>query len=321
MITFAWHKQQNDRTMASVLLCDSGGTKADWALVDSKGEVLLRQKTAGLSPVILSDEEIEQVLHTQLHLPCRPDAVHFYGSGVIPTVRERMESVLSRTLGVVEVHAESDMLGAARALYGRGQGMAAILGTGSNCCFYDGKNLIPGLPCLGYIIGDEGSGVEIGKRLIRLLFTSPDAFPLQRLFTEQTALDLPTIINKVYRQPFANRFLASLAPFALQQMQAADADLPDTSLSVARSLLKKAVEGVFADFHDRIYTLYNIYRDKGVWQPQPDAPQMPFGLIGSVAFHFRPYYEPLFLQDGCFRMQGVLGSPMEGLMAYHSVHP
>lgn len=304
--------------MASILLCDSGGTKADWALVDDKGEVLSRQKTAGLSPVVLSDEEIEQVLHAQLHLPCCPDAVHFYGSGVIPSVKERMEHVLSCTLGTKEVHAESDMLGAARALFGREQGMAAILGTGSNCCFYDGEHLIPGLPCLGYIIGDEGSGVEIGKRLIRLLFTCPDAFPLQHVFTEQTGLDLPTIINKVYRQPFANRFLASLAPFALQQMQAADDASADTSLAVARSLLKKAVEGVFADFHDRIYTLYNIYRDKGVWQPQPDDRQMPLGLVGSVAYHFRPCYEPLFLQDGCFRMHKVLASPMEGLIAYHS---
>ncbi len=306
--------------MASILLCDSGGTKADWALVNDSGEVVLRQKTTGLSPVVLSDEEIEQVLRAQLHLPCPPDAVHFYGSGVIPSVKERMENVLSRTLGTAQVHAESDMLGAARALFGRQQGMAAILGTGSNCCFYDGEHLIPGLPCLGYIIGDEGSGVEIGKRLIRLLFTCPDAFTLQHVFTEQTGLDLPTIINKVYRQPFANRFLASLAPFALQQLQAADEPSVDSSLAAARSLLRTAIEGVFSDFHDRIYTLYNIYRDKGVWQPQSDGQPMPLGLVGSVAYHFRPCYEPLFLHDACFCMHKVLASPMEGLIAYHSTN-
>ncbi len=303
--------------MTNILLCDSGGTKADWVLMGDKGEVLLRQKTAGLSPVILSDEELEQVLRDQLHLPCQPTTVHFYGSGVIPSVKERMENVLKRALGCTDVHAESDMLGAARALFGKGQGMAAILGTGSNCCFYDGANLIPGLPCLGYIIGDEGSGVEIGKRLVRLLFTCPEAFPLQSLFTEQTGLELPAIINKVYREPYANRFLASLAPFALQQLQAAEDVSADASLAAARLLLKKSIMDVFAAFHDRIYTLYNIYSNRGVWQPQAGTRQMPLGLIGSVAYHFRPYYEPFFLQDGCFQMHKVLASPMEGLVEYH----
>ncbi len=305
--------------MANILICDSGGTKADWTLLDERGVILSRQKTAGLSPVVLSDEEIEEVLGTQLHLSCQPSAVHFYGSGVIPSVKERMEKVLGRALGCAEVHAESDMLGAARALLGRSKGMAAILGTGSNCCFYDGNSLTAGLPCLGYIIGDEGSGVEIGKRLLRLLFTRPEAAQLQRLFTEQTGLDLPTIINKVYRQPFGNRFLASLTPFVLQQLEAEQTP-SDSDLAEARELLRAGVQNVFAKFYEKCYTLYNIYREKSVWQPASPTDKMPLALVGGVAYHFRPYYEPLFEQDGRFFIHQVLASPMEGLIKYHTGH-
>ena len=151
----------------TTLIADSGSTKTDWALVDDTGQILFTGKTQGINPFHLSDDDIWKILAEELTLPEVPARVFFYGSGVTESMKPRMEHLLFQQFPQAEVHAESDLLGAARALLGRRSGIACILGTGANSCLYDGEHILLNTPPLGYILGDEGSGAVLGKMLDR----------------------------------------------------------------------------------------------------------------------------------------------------------
>lgn len=145
-----------------ILIADSGSTKTDWALVDEQGNVMVTCKTQGISPIHQSDAEILDVLCKELVLSEQPQQVFFYGSGVTEAMKSRMKSLLQQSFPEAKVEAEGDMLGAARALFGKKPGIACILGTGANSCLYDGEKIVMNTPPLGYILGDEGSGAVIG---------------------------------------------------------------------------------------------------------------------------------------------------------------
>ena len=146
----------------TTLIADSGSTKTDWELVDDAGQILFTGKTQGINPFHLSDDDIWKILAEELTLPEVPARVFFYGSGVTESMKPRMEHLLFQQFSQAEVHAESDLLGAARALLGRRSGIACILGTGANSCLYDGEHILLNTPPLGYILGDEGSGAVLG---------------------------------------------------------------------------------------------------------------------------------------------------------------
>ena len=147
----------------TTLIADSGSTKTDWALIDAKGHILWSDKTQGINPFHLSDDDILRVLKEELSLNLLPERVSFYGSGVTEAMKLRMENLLQQRFPQAEVHAESDLLGAARAVLGRKPGIACILGTGANSCLYDGERIVLNTPPLGYILGDEGSGAVLGR--------------------------------------------------------------------------------------------------------------------------------------------------------------
>ena len=204
------------------LIADSGSTKTDWALTGidpspRRVSAATRFHTQGINPIHQSDNEIRQVLHQEL-LPYLSieniSHVYFYGSGVRPEKEAPMAQLLREMFSCAEVvEAHSDLLGAARALCGHNYGIASILGTGANSCLYDGKNILQHTPALGYILGDEGSGAVLGKRFLHDLYCGLLSEDLKAEFEKKTKLTLPEIINRVYRQPLANRFLASLTEF------------------------------------------------------------------------------------------------------------
>ena len=143
-----------------------------------------------------------------------PMSVYFYGSGVRPEQETPMADLLRGALPKVDmVEAHTDLLGAARALCGDNYGIASILGTGANSCLYDGKRILMNTPALGYILGDEGSGAVLGKRFLHDLYGGLLSEELKMCFERETGLSLSQIIDRVYRQPLANRFLASLSKF------------------------------------------------------------------------------------------------------------
>lgn len=206
-----------------ILIADSGSTKTDWC-VTLGSRIIHRVSTQGINPFHQDAETIAAVINSEL-LPrlssagegFRTDditAIYFYGSGC----RAECEPMMRRTLSDIffsatVVEANSDLLGAARAVCGVGEGIACILGTGANSCLYDGHNIVMNTPPMGYILGDEGSGAVLGRLFVNAVFKNQLPQDISDAFAAETGLTLADVIRRVYREPLANRFLASLAPF------------------------------------------------------------------------------------------------------------
>lgn len=322
------------------IIADSGSTKTDWTLLGEGGEVLATCHSQGLNPYHLSEEEILSVLRNEVKKSFMPDGrsnerleIFFYGSGVTEAMIPKMERLLVEAFSKesqqvsgegfadVQAHAASDMLGAARALLGHEAGIAVILGTGSNSCYYDGERMQQGVPPLGYILGDEGSGTAIGKAFLRLLLRHPKASTLKDEFFRWSGMDYAKLIDRIYRQPLANTYLASVSTFVgeklkeleetltnaiqakeaqAQATKAGEANIDETKIQY--ELLAEMVKQVYLDFCHQILSHY----EKGT-----------VGFVGSIAYYFQKYISAA-LQESGFTMGRVLRSPMDGLICYHS---
>ena len=199
-----------------ILIADSGATKTDWCLGEKTTDARVIQ-TQGINPFHQSAEHIYKVLTEEL-LPQLGEEnhithIHFYGAGCTPEKSVIVKEQLQALSLDADIDVQSDLLGAARSLCGKEQGIACILGTGSNSCLYDGEKIIANVSPLGYILGDEGSGAVLGKRLVGDCLKHQLPEHICQAFLNETGLTPADIINKVYRQPQANRFLASLTPF------------------------------------------------------------------------------------------------------------
>lgn len=283
----------NTTTPYCRLIADSGSTKTDWVLLAGEAQTC-RCRTQGINPFHQSAEAIAAVLRDEL-LPALPpgtavEQVAFYGSGLRPELQPLMRQLLGDVFPGAAVQAEGDLLGAARAVCGHAEGVACILGTGANSGLYDGQRIVMNTPPLGYVLGDEGSGAVLGRGFLNLLFKDPAMAYLRDAFLAEHRLTLSDIIDRVYRQPLANRWLASLAPFVHRHLD--------------REAVRTLVTDNFRQFFRRNLTAYG-------------RPELPVGFVGSVAFHFRRELEEAAAAEG-FRVGTVLQSPLEGLVAYHS---
>ncbi len=283
-------KTQNDM----ILIADSGSTKTDWCVAE-QGVALKRISTKGMNPFFQSEEEMVEAMQTSL-LPelegrC-PKAVYFYGAGCafdkVELVRRAIAHVLPLDAARIEVN--SDMLAAARSVCGHEAGIACIMGTGSNSCFYNGEEIVANVSPLGFILGDEGSGAVLGKLLVGDLLKNQLPAGLKEEFLTTYKLTPAEIIDRVYRQPFPNRFLASLSPFL-----AAHLDVPE---------VRELVKSSFKAFLKRNVMQYDYRRYK-------------VGFNGSVAWYYRQLLteamDELGLQQGL-----IIKGPMEGLLRYHA---
>ena len=206
-----------------ILIADSGSTKTDWCVVE-KGKLIQQISTKGTNPFFQSEEEISNEIATAL-LPQLTtnafDAVYFYGAGCgFPDKIAMVHRAIIQHLQVSgdEVEVNTDMLAAARGLCGHEPGIACIMGTGSNSCYYDGKHIGANVSPLGFILGDEGSGACLGKLLVGDILKNQMTPELKEKFLKQFNLEPADIIDRVYRKPFPNRFLASLSPFLAQNL-------------------------------------------------------------------------------------------------------
>ena len=309
------------------LIADSGSTKTDWSLVDESGKVVATCKSQGLNPYHLSEDEILRVLQEEVRTPLLAQlsdasfcgctgvdamddlSVYFYGSGVTGAMVPKVETLLRQAFEASEAHAASDMLGAARALLGQESGIAVILGTGSNSCLYDGERIVKGVPPLGYILGDEGSGTAIGKAFFRLIFRNPQALSLREKFMEWSWMDYAAVIDRIYRQPLANTYLASVSTFVGEQL--AELKKNSQEASVEFQLLSGMVKEVYRDFCNHILAYYAASSGSAL----SSTTQM-VGFVGSIAYYFQDYIASA-LQENGFAMGKVLRSPMDGLLKYH----
>ncbi len=274
-----------------ILIADSGSTKTDWALQSASG-ALARFHTQGINPFHQDRTVIAGILRQELLPQLDPEKVSrvcFYGSGVRPELEPVMTSLLQEVFPQAEqVEAHSDLLGAAHALCGHNYGIASILGTGANSCLYDGRRIIANTPALGYILGDEGSGGVLGKLFLHELYKGVLSEKICSEFEREYGLTMADVIQRVYREPMPNRFLASLAPF------------------IHRHLSDDAVRQiVIRNFRD--FFRYNI-RPYGL-------SDMPVSFVGSIAFHFRDQLTEAALAEN-FRLGKILQSPIEGLVEY-----
>ena len=276
-----------------MLIADSGSTKTDWCVILDNTPIK-RIGTKGINPFFQSEEEIQQELTHSL-LPQLPegtiDSVYFYGAGCTPEKAPTLRRAIADSLPVVgNIKAYSDMLAAARGLCGREAGITCILGTGSNSCFYDGKEIVNHISPLGFILGDEGSGAVLGKLLVGDILKNQLSPTIKEVFLKQFDLTVPEIIDRVYRQPFPNRFLASLSPFIAQHLEEPG--------------IRQLVLGSFIAFLRRNVMQY-------------DYTQYPAHFIGSVAHCYKEILQEAAQETG-IRIGKILQSPMEGLIQYHS---
>ena len=278
-----------------ILIADCGSTKIDWCIVNN-GKVEKQVFTMGMNAIMLTEEEMRSRIADELMPEISGysiEAVHFYGAGCIsPEVCANVARAISANIpGAKSVNVHTDLLAAARALCGHSEGIACILGTGSNSCYYDGSEIRDNVWPLGYILGDEGSGAVLGKLLVGDVLKNQLPKDLCDKFLAEYDLDRLTIIRRVYKEPQGNRFLASVTPFLLANIE--------------RPEIHSLVLNSFKAFFVRNIQQYPGYRSLSV------------NFIGSIAYYYRDVLAEAAEACGC-RIGTIIKSPMQGLIQYHS---
>lgn len=287
-----------------ILIADSGSTKTDWILVASDG-TQTELHTDGINPARDARDIIYNVLYHDLLTQIPSDisreelsrsgcqgsegAVYFYGAGCIEPFSQTVRSVLKDLFPCCKVEVESDLLGAARALCGHEPGIACILGTGSNSCLYNGRDIIMHTPPLGYILGDEGSGSFLGKVLVNGLFKGVLPDELKQAFCNKYDMELPGIIEHVYREPSANRFLASLVPFIVEHRN--------------HPSIHDLLVDAFRQFFVRNVVIYG-------------HKEMPIHCVGGIAYQFADELSEAAASEG-MRMGRIVLRPIQSIVQYH----
>ena len=273
-----------------ILIADSGSTKTEW---DLDG---LRIKTQGINPFHQDDDTIRAILYDellpQLYSHCSVSEfsslkVSFYGSGVRPELEEKIVRLLSEAFPEAKhIDAHSDLLGAAIALCGHSEGIACILGTGANSCLFDGQRIVKNTPPMGYVLGDEGSGAVLGIRFLNALYKDRLPHTILSDFEAYIGMSLAQVVDRVYRQPLANRWLASLSEFIHAHM-----DEP---------LIEALVVENFRDF-----LRYNV-------DPYGRR-DLPVSALGSIAYYYQSQFLEALKSEG-YTVGKILRGPLDGLV-------
>ncbi|OFX51202.1 MAG: hypothetical protein A2066_13755 [Bacteroidetes bacterium GWB2_41_8] len=275
------------------LIADSGSTKTAWKLIEAPGKTK-DIKTHGLNPFFRTEDEIFEELVSSL-LPETGTGIteiYFYGTGIINAEKgDIIKRALNRMYPNAYIETYSDVLGAARALFGSKPGIACILGTGSNVCLYDGKEITGGVSPLGFILGDEGSGAVMGRKLLGDYFKEVMPLHLREDFTKQYNLTREEALNRVYRSEKPNQFLAQFIPF-----------LSEHANSV---YCQEFVQRNFMEFFER-----NVSHI-------PDYTNYPIGFIGSVAYYFSQILNNTASYFG-FDETTIIKDPIDGLEKYYN---
>lgn len=278
------------------MIADSGSTKTDWRFIDRKGKII-SFTTAGFNPFFWTSKEIYEEIRKNLpntiplqtsHFPLH---TFFYGAGCSSPERNSVISdALHRIFPGSKVEIYHDLLGAARALFGKQQGIAAILGTGSNSCLFDGKKIKEAIPALGYVLGDEGSGTHLGKKLLAAYLYGELPLLIEKSFKNKFNLSKEKILNHVYAQPLPNRYLASYSRFIFEKRR--------------NFWMKNLIETSFREFFIHHIMPYKNHRN------------VPVGFVGSIAYKFRSILENVSKEFGTGIVK-VIENPIKELVSFH----
>ena len=277
-----------------IIIADSGSTKTTWCLSSRKPGEITTVHTAGINPFYQNETDIVNMLKNEFNAPYDDvSEIHFYGAGCAnPDVNSIVKRALIEFFGITAIEVESDLMAAARSLCQHNAGIACILGTGSNSCYYNGKIIEKQVSPLGFILGDEGSGAVIGKRLIADVLKNQLPESIIRKFFKTVQTSQSEIMENIYRKPFPNRYAAQFTRFIGENM--------------SEPALKKLVAAEFDLFFRRNVLQY------------PMAKELPVHFAGSIAWYFSD-----ILKKAAEKYKLTIGkieqAPMEGLLQYHNI--
>lgn len=276
----------------NVLIADSGATKTEWKLINAKHSRSFFTK--GISPYHMQQQEISDLILSEfpksvLNKPV--STIFYYGTGCKTSLKANIVKKALRSIFMgAEVHVTHDLMGASISLCGKEKGIACILGTGSNSCYFNGKKIVHNSPGLGYILGDEGSGAYLGRKVIQHFLYGMFDVELNKSFLTLFQTNRDEILHKVYREPFANRYLAGFSLFL--------------SANRGHYIVENIIEDGLRDFFDQHINSY------------PQRFEVPIHFVGSIAFHFKDKIDELCNQFGV-KLGKIYKQPMNGLVAYH----
>jgi glucosamine kinase len=275
------------------LIADSGSTKTEWCLL--KGNTKNIFTSQGMSPYFIGGQQMENIINLEV-LPSlkkvQVEELYYYGTGCANPGNARMvKKALKNCFPNAIIHVDTDVTGAAKALCGDEKGIACILGTGSSSCYYNGKRIVKSSPGLGFILGDEGSGAYLGKKVIQYYLYNTFDGDLRSRFDAKFVTNVNEILNAVYKESLPNRYLASFAIF------------------LAENRGHYMVENIIEDgLNDFFYA--QVYKYRESWK-------FPVHFTGGIAFGFKDVLQQM-CESYQLQLGNVLKNPMEGLIKYHS---
>ena len=277
----------------AILIADSGATKCEWCLLDGtkKPRIVFTQ---GISPYFLNAAQIETIIRNELlpHLKKSSlSAIFYYGTGCVSSQNALLvKKAIARVFTDSTISVTHDLMAAARALCGTHKGIACILGTGSNSCYFNGKKMLKNSPGLGYVLGDEGSGASLGKKVVQYYLYNTFDEDLRYKFELKYNTTNAEILENVYKKSFPNRYLAGFTLFLAENR--------------GHYMIENIIEDCLNDF---FFTHLCKYGES--WK-------YPISFVGGVAWGFRDVVKELCATYE-FELGKMLKNPMEGLIEYH----
>ncbi|MCT4601576.1 MAG: ATPase [Marinifilum sp.] len=273
-----------------ILIAESGSTKTDWVHINNKG-IETRVQSSGINPFFQDSESIYSSIKL-LQKFKNVELIYFYGAGCANEEKNQIvKTALLKIFPDAKCEINSDLLAAARSLCKNQKGIACILGTGSNSCYYNGENIEYNVSPLGFILGDEGSGAVLGKKLIADILKNQAPKDMIEAFIEKYNLQAAEIVQKVYREEFPNRFLAQFTMFLFDYLE--------------NKYVDELIVNSFSEFIVRNIKQY------------PNNNNLPVHFTGSIAYHFKEQLEKAAVKSE-IQLGKILKSPLEGLIQFHS---
>lgn len=276
-----------------IVIADMGATKTDWSFAEGS-TVIKNIQTKGFNPYFHTTGEIVDLLRADFQDEdfSEIEEVHFYGAGCSTEDKiKTVEYALKIYFPYASIEVSHDLLASARALCGHAPGIACILGTGSNTCLYDGTHIIANNPSLGFLLGDEGSGGDLGRELIKSYYYGELTPELDKKFEEQFSIDKNSLLGNVYSTDKPNAFCAAFTPFLGQNIE--------------EKCIEELVKNSFREFFNRHILTYDNYQ------------KLPINFVGSIAHHFKNQLEEVAKEFGT-RTGIIIKAPVGKLIEFHS---
>ncbi|MBQ0093303.1 MAG: ATPase [Bacteroidales bacterium] len=284
-----------------IIIVESGATKTDWCAVAADGSVI-PVRTAGMNIATMPIEAIKAIIN-EAAPQLNPNGekvteLHYYAAGLIipegekiPPVAKNLDASLKEYFPDAEMEYASDLLDAARAVCGHKPGIAAIMGTGSNSCLYDGKNIVKNVRSAGFILGDEGGGACLGKMFMADFLKGLVPEPVSSEFARDFQVDYFTVVQKVYKSDAPSKYLGEFAPWIMARYDSCD-------------YVRELVDRNFRNFIERALSQYDIRK-------------YPVGVVGGFGYAHQEKLRKVAAEYG-IRFSEIIATPIEGLIKYHT---